>query len=33
MHGVQYLTEEQGEKIAVLIDLKKMGNYRKIFTM
>jgi hypothetical protein len=25
MHGVQYLTDEQGEKIAVLIDLKKNG--------
>jgi len=26
MHGVQYLTDEQGEKTAVLIDLKKNGN-------
>lgn len=26
MHGVQYVTDEQGEKTAVLIDLKKNGN-------
>jgi hypothetical protein len=26
MHGVQYLTDEQGEKTAVLIDLKKNGH-------
>ena len=26
MHGVQYLTDEQGEKTAVLIDLKKNGD-------
>jgi hypothetical protein len=25
MHGVQYVTDEQGEKTAVLIDLKKNG--------
>jgi hypothetical protein len=26
MHGVQYVTDEQGEKTAVLIDLKKNGD-------
>jgi hypothetical protein len=26
MHGVQYLTDDQGEKTAVLIDLKKNGD-------
>ena len=26
MHGVQYLTDKQGEKTAVLIDLKKNGD-------
>jgi hypothetical protein len=25
MHGVQYVTDEQGKKTAVLIDLKKNG--------
>jgi hypothetical protein len=26
MHGIQYLTDEKGEKTAVLIDLKKNGD-------
>jgi hypothetical protein len=26
MHGVQYLTDEKGEKTAVLIDLKQNGD-------
>jgi hypothetical protein len=26
MHGVQYVTDELGEKTAVLIDLKKNGD-------
>jgi hypothetical protein len=33
MHGVQYVTDEQGEKTAVLIDLKKMAIYGKISMM
>jgi hypothetical protein len=33
MHGVQYVTDEQSEKTAVLIDLKKTANYGKISMM
>lgn len=33
MNGVQYETDEQGEKTAVLIDLKKIAIYGKISMM
>jgi hypothetical protein len=33
MRGVQFLVDDDGEKTAVLIDLKKTKNFGKIFTM